>query len=351
MRIEFTVDISSLEALGTSEQNGRIDRSSLADLAWAAESAGIDRLLVAEKGGVQDAASIASYFLHATAALSVEIEHRAGTLPPEIAARQIATLDQLSAGRIKVRVAPAGDDPALSHEDSYARLDEYVMLLKRLWANDKPIDYEGRFHRLKAAFSAAKPFAATSVPIALAGISGTAVGVAARHADVFVLPAASVEETRRTIGRVREAVACHRRADTVRFALPVRPLANSRVASVHHHKHYKRLRPFGPIAGWPARENVRALARSELAQRQAIEGTVLAGSPEKVALALIDYCEVGVSDFIVNGLRTTQDVSTFGSMVAPIVRRALAHRSAHADEEVRTGFTNPAFARWSRYPA
>jgi alkanesulfonate monooxygenase len=305
MRIEFTVDIPSLAAV---DREGRISRSGVADLARAAEAAGFDRLLIAEKSGAQDAATLASYMLNATSTLGVEVEHCAGSLSPEIAARQIATLDQLSGGRITVRITLAiCEAEPLSHEESFARLDEYVVLLKRLWSNDKPIDYEGTFHRLKAAFSSVKPFSGNSVPLALAGASGTAVKVAARHADFFVLPAATIEETRRIIERVRAVASCHRRADTIRFSLPVRPSANL----------------YGSFAGMG------------LTEPRGAEAVAIPGAPERAALTLLDYCEIGVTDFIVTGLRTAREISAFGRAVAPLVRRALAHRSSNPREEIQ----------------
>jgi alkanesulfonate monooxygenase len=344
MQIEFTVDISSLEWLGVADCEGRIDRSGLVDLARAAEGAGIERLLIADRTGGKDATSLASYILHATGTLGVEVEHRAGSLAPEIAARQLATLDQLSGGRVSVRIAPPnGDATALSHEERFALLDEYLVLLKRLWANDKPIDHEGRFHRLRSAFSGAKPFGSGSVPLVLAGASGTAVNVAARHADVFVLPAATVEETRRTIERVKAAAARHRRADAIRFALPVRPSAAA--------CQYGRAHPFGQPVGWPSEEKVHKIGGTEFSRHQPIEAAVVAGSPEKIALALIDYCEIGVTDFVVAGLRTVAGISAFGTAVAQLVRRALARHRANPGDELRTGLANPAFARWSHYPA
>ncbi|MDW6026249.1 LLM class flavin-dependent oxidoreductase [Mesorhizobium sp. BAC0120] len=318
MRIEFTVDIPSL---GAADREGRISRDALAELASAAEAAGFDRLLIAEKGGAQDAATLASCVLNATSVLGLEVEHRAGSLSPEIAARQIATLDQLSSGRITVRMEPAScEAPPLSHEESLARLDEYVVLLKRLWSNNKPIDYEGTFHRLKAAFSGAKPFNGSSVPLALAGASGTAVKIAARHADLFVLPAATMEETRRTIERVRVAASCHRRADTIRFALPVRWSANR-------------------YAGF-----------AEMGSTGA-EAAVIPGAPEKAALTLLDYRDIGVTDFIVTGLSTARDISAFGSAVAPMVRRALAHRGFDQREDIQARSANVVYAHWGRYSA
>jgi alkanesulfonate monooxygenase len=104
MQIEFTVDASSLGSFGAADREGRIDRGGLVDLARATEAASIERLLIADRTGAQDATSLASYILHTTGTLGVE--HRVGSLAPEIAARQLATLDRLSGGRVSVRIAP-----------------------------------------------------------------------------------------------------------------------------------------------------------------------------------------------------------------------------------------------------
>src|SRR5262245_21074939 len=278
MQAEFSIDLSSSRSRDVANCQGRLDRGLLTDFAHAVETAGIDRLLLANRAGTQDSTALASYILHATVALGVDVEHCAGTLDPESAARQIATLDQLSGGRLAVQVVhPAGE--GASHEESCARLDEFLVLLKRLWSNDSPIDHEGRFHRLKAAYSGAKPFHGGSVPLVLAGVSGTAAKVAARHADRFLLPAASVEETRRTIDRVKAVAASFGRARNIRFALPVRPSAPRRVNAA----------PFEPSF------------RTEAMSAK--------GSPEKIALALLDYCEIGVTDFTVSGLDTPNEVA------------------------------------------
>jgi alkanesulfonate monooxygenase len=324
MRLEFTADLSGL-ALSGMDPEGRIDKDGLAELARAAEAAGFERLLVPDRDDSQDAASIASYVLNATTTLGVQLEHRAGAFPPEIAARQIATLDQLSNGRVAVRVVPAQGEAGhhLSHEDSLARLDEYIMLLKRLWANDSPIDHEGRFHRLKSAFSGSKPFSGGTVPIALGGASGTAVKVAARHADVFMLPAATVEETRLIIERVRAAAACHGRADAIRFALPMRLSGG-----------------FG--TGSPGRRPVGHPDDAAVG---------IAGGPERVAAVLLGYCRAGVTDFVLTGLGTSRVVSAFGREVAPLLRGALASRGASLGEEIPGSPLHVAFARRSRHAA
>ena len=289
MPIGFSVDISGFDLIDATRRQSRLDRVALSEIGRAVEVAGFDRLLLSDGDGTQDVATLAAWIVHATSGLGMEIEHRAGRVDPEIAARQIATLDQLSGGRLALRVVPPTGE-GLSHEESLARLDEYLVLLKRLWSNDRSIDHEGRFYRLKSAFSAAKPFNGASVPLVLDGVSGTALQVAARHAEVFLLPAATVQEVRQTIERVRAAATAFGRVRAIRFALPIRPVDAS--SGMH------------------------------------------------------GYLDAGVTDFIVAGVRSTRELSAFGGGVARQMRAAL-DRQEDAGRP-RSPAANVAFRRWSR---
>jgi alkanesulfonate monooxygenase len=342
MRIEFTADISSLDVLA----GGRIDRSALADVATAAEAAGIDRLLIADPTASHDVAALASYVLHATSTLNVEIQHSAGVVSPEVAARQIAALDQLSGGRVSVHIDPPGG--GAGHEESLARLDEYIMLLRRLWTNDEPIDFEGSFHRLEGALSGPKPFRDGHVPIAFAGLSGTAIKVAARHADLFVLPATTIEETRLAIERVRAAAARHRRAESIRFSYPIRPKIKSAEAAVTAKPSIGAAHDIEAFAAWLDAQKIRRLVESQPAAEEPAEATPISGPPENIGLAILDYCAIGVTDFVVGGLRSSAEVAAFGRSVVPLVRRSLADREMTSSERVPHLVRS---AAWRRYRA
>jgi alkanesulfonate monooxygenase len=348
MRIEFTADVSELDILQAASRKGHIDSSGLTLMAREAEAAGVDRLLIADPTGSQDVAALAAHILHATSTLNVEVQHSAGAVSPEIAARQIATLDQLSGGRVTVHIDPSGSGGAvLSHEDNLARLDEYIMLLKRLWTNDEPIDHEGGFHRLEGAFSGPKPFRDGHVPIAVAGLSGTAIKVAARHADVFALPAATIDEARRTIERVRAAAARHRRAETIRFSFPIRAEIKSGEGAASAKPPVAAPPDVEAFAAWLDAQHIRRATATRSGPGTENQATVISGSVETISLAILDYCDIGVTDFSVRGLRSAAEISAFGRLVAPLVRRALAHRRAGASEQLP--FQMPS-AAWRRYP-
>ena len=342
MRIEFTADISDLDVL----PGGRIDRSALADVAAAAEAAGIDRLLIEDPTGSHDVVALASYVLHATSTLNVEIQYSAGLVPPEIAARQIAAIDQLSGGRVSVHIDPHSSDVAIGHEQRLARLDEHIMLLRRLWANEEPIDYEGRFHRLERALSGPKPFRDGHVPITFAGLSGTAIKVAARHADSFVLPAATIEDTRRTIERVRAAAACHGRAETIRFALLIWPEVKSSEAPATAKPSVAASRDIEAFGAWLDAQKIRRAGEARHSGCGENEAAVISGSPEKIAVAILDYCAIGVTDFIVGGLRSAAEIAAFGRSVVPLVRWPLDEC-----EEVSSDWRHPGAAILPERPA
>ena len=129
-------------------------------------------------------------------------------------------------GRLSLRMLPGigvedGEwDAGQSHVAALERTDEYLVLLKRLWSNERPFDHEGPFYRLRDGYVPNKGPQA-SVPIRMSGLSGTALKVAGRHADIFELAPGTPQEVGQVIERVRVAAAEFGRAGLIRFALPV----------------------------------------------------------------------------------------------------------------------------------
>ncbi len=317
MHIEFVADTNALI-----QQGSPVDGDALLGFAVSAEASGFDGVRVGPQSDGHDATGLASYLLHSTTQLSVLSQHDAGVAPPDVAAQQIATLDRLSRGRLKLAVV-SGTHGDYSHEERFERLDEYLVLLKRLWTNDKAFDHEGRFFRVSGALAAAKPHDDRRVPLLMGGLSGTAVKVAARHADIFALPPSTVAETRVLVERVRAASACHRRADAIRFSYPLRPVV--------------------------APTKAEAWAKAGNRERSAAggEATLIAGTPQQIASAMLDYHAAGISHFVLHGLATAEEAMSFGRQVIPAVRLAF-----HSDESSAPGQHQPALHfPWRRYRA
>lgn len=223
----------------------------------------------------------------------IVLTHDAGELDPVTAARRLATLQLRRNGRIALRVPARGlvdTDQQPSHIAFWRRIDEYLTLLKRLWANEKPIDHEGPFYSVVGGFVPRKGARGIAVPVRMSGLSGTALNVAGKHADVFELAAVSPDEARLLASRVRSAAGRHGRQGKVRFALPV----------------------VFDVAG-----------RESAASAQ----VVLSRQPAQAALQLLGFVDAGVSEFMVKGIGTIEDLDAF-EHVASFVQNSSSRREA-----------------------
>jgi probable F420-dependent oxidoreductase len=115
---------------------------------------------------------------------------------PVLAAKQIATLDHLSRGRILLGVGVGWlqeEFTALGtpFAERGARMDEYIMAMRELWSADRAT-FKGRFVAFEAAYCRPRPIN-KSVPIIVGGHSEAAARRAGRLGDGY-FPARGVSE-------------------------------------------------------------------------------------------------------------------------------------------------------------
>ncbi len=158
-----------------------IDRDYVRAFAQAHEQAGFDRILVPHHSTGPSATLTISYAATVTERIHFMLAHRPGFTAPTLAARQIATLDQFSGGRLGVHFISGGSDDEqrrdgdyLNHDERYARTDEYLDILRRIWTEDKPFDHDGKYYRFGNGFSEVKPAQKPHVPIYFGGASEAA---------------------------------------------------------------------------------------------------------------------------------------------------------------------------------
>jgi probable F420-dependent oxidoreductase len=104
-------------------------------------------------------------------------------------AKSIATLDQLSRGRLEVGVGSGGRARMLSAfgvdpDSLVARFTEGIRLMKALWTEER-VDVDGRFWQLSGAAAEPKPFQRPHPPLWLGGSHPNAVRRAVRYGDGF----------------------------------------------------------------------------------------------------------------------------------------------------------------------
>jgi alkanesulfonate monooxygenase len=300
-----------------------------------------------------------AYAASVTERIHFMLAHRPGFVAPTLAARQFASLDQFTGGRLGVHYISGGSDDEqkrdgdwLDHDQRYARTDEYLDVLRRVWASSKPFDHQGKHYQAVNAYSEVKPVQTLNgvphVPVYFGGASEAAIPVAGKHADVYALWGESLEQARELTARVRAEAAKHGRS--VRFSVSFRPiLAATEAAAWARAENIlaetRRLRVVqgynrgGPQQSEGAR---RLLAAAEKGTRvdkrlwtaiaQETGGrsnsTALVGTPEQVADALLDYYELGVTTFLIRGFDPLEDAIDYGRELIPRTRALVAERAA-----------------------
>ena len=124
---------------------------------------------------------------------------------PVIVAKQIATLDAMSNGRILLGIGVGWmreefDVIGASFDDRAARTDEYVAVMRSLWSEDRPV-FDGNYVQFDGAYCRPQPTNGT-VPIIIGGHSRAAARRAGKIGNGFFpareFPSDLIELARRT---------------------------------------------------------------------------------------------------------------------------------------------------------
>ena len=132
--------------------------------------------------------------------------------PPAVLAKIATTVDIVSGGRLDFGIG-AGSRPSLPmarHEyeahglpyhdfaHSVGDLAEACTVIKRLWTESEPFDFDGAYIRLTGAFGNPKPVQRPHPPVMIGGRSAATLRVVAEHADLWNIPGGDISDA---IGR------------------------------------------------------------------------------------------------------------------------------------------------------
>jgi alkanesulfonate monooxygenase len=330
-------------------------------LARAHEDADFDAVLIATASMSPEGSQIAAYAAAHTDRLTYMVSHRPGFRAPTVAARELATLDQFSAGRVAVHVITGAadaemkrDGDSLGKNDRYARTDEYLSVLEQAWTAPEPFDYHGDYYHIEGYRPAVRPFERRHISISFGGSSEAAFRVGVKHADVYALYGEPLAETASQIATIREASAQAGRVDTPKVSVSFRVIlgateelawdrAHAILAQTKAQASQAAAGPMPRASGAPSVGFQRLAAVVDKGERQdralwtaiaSVRGMgalpTLVGTPEIVAEALLDYYDLGVSTFLIWGYDLLDDAVDFGKELIPLVRAESVRRDAHA---------------------
>ncbi len=128
--------------------------------------------------------------------------------PPAMLAKIAATVDVVSGGRLDFGIGAGSrtDIPWARreydayglpyHDAAYAvgSLAEACTVIRRLWTDEEPFDFDGRYLHLTGAFCNPKPVQRPYPPIMIGGSAAATLRVVAEHADVWNIPGRNVAD-------------------------------------------------------------------------------------------------------------------------------------------------------------
>ena len=320
----------------------------IAETARIHERAGFDRVLIGYFSDAPDGFLVGAHAASVTERLSFLLAHRPGFVAPTVAARKLATLDQLSRGRLAVHIISGGSDADQAKDGDwtdaatrYRRSAEYVALLRRSWTEPTPFDHDGEFYRTRGSYAEIRCHQSPHIPIYGGGGSDAAIRALAPQLDVYMLWGEPLKDTAAFMERVRQKAEGAGRRPT--FSLSTRPIlaATEGAAWDRARSILDKVRAGRTAAPPPQRQNIgsqrllRAAAEAEvhdtclwtpLAAATGAQGnsTALVGTPETVARALLEYYKLGATSLLIRGYDPRPDAVEYGEELIPRVHRLVA---------------------------
>jgi probable F420-dependent oxidoreductase len=229
---------------------------------------------------------------------------------PRLVARQVATLDSLSGGRVVLGVGAGWMEDEfkalqVGFADRGRRMDEAIAVMKAIWQSPDP-QFDGEFYRFRDVLVEPRPAQAGGPPLWIGGYGTVALKRAATLGDAWHADDAPLEQLVEMGDRVRTLAKAQGRSVhvTLRRTVDMRPAAveGGRLAA-----------PGGQggirVGTWPSGS-----------------AGALSGSGAEIADAVRKIAAVGVTDFICQFEHTSHDehmasIEQFGDTVVGVFRR------------------------------
>lgn len=314
-------------------------------LARIAEDAGFDYALTqirftAGYGAEYQHESVA--FSHALLGATEKLTVIAAILPgpwtPALAAKQLATIDQLTGGRIAVNIVSgwfkgefqAIGEPWLEHDERYRRSEEFIRALKGIWTQDN-FSFHGDFYRFHDYNLKPKPLQRPHPEIFQGGSSRAARDMASRVSDWYFTNGNSVEGIKAQVDDIREKAAANGHSVKIGvnafvIARDTEEEARAVLAEIIDKADPEAVNAFGHAAkqaGAASPEGEGNWAKStfeDLVQYNDGFKTNLIGTPQQIAERIVALKAVGVDLVLAGFLHFQEEVRYFGEKVLPLVR-------------------------------
>lgn len=352
MSIEFLGMIGHRLASEIIPSQGPVfDKDYISKFAQAHETSGFDRVLVGYWSDQPDGFLVTALAGSQTTRLKFLLAHRPGFVSPTLAARQLATLDQLLGGRLAVHIISGGSDPEqrrdgdfLGKTERYARTEEFLEVVEKSFTHEEPYQHQGHYYQAEAVYSAIKP-RQPRLPVFFGGASADAIRIAGQYADTYALWGEPLAGAAETVKAVRASAAAHQR--NIDFSISFRPIIGAtereaREKAAHIYQVSERqLADSGHHFGLPKPQSTGSERLREAAAQgewldtclwtgiaRLVSGgynsTALVGTVEQVSEAILSYYRLGIHKVLIRGFDPLNDAIEYGKHLIPLTREKVA---------------------------
>ena len=329
----------------------------LTSVAQAAEDGGFHALLTPVGLGCQDPWVLTSAIASRTRRIGFIVAFRPSLSSPTLVAQQSDTFRKLFGGRLVLNVVTGGDPTeqaafgaATEHEHRYAVTDEALQVIRPLLAGER-VSVDGDHVKVVDA-ALVRPRTDVPVPVFFGGASPTAVRVAARHADTYLMWGEPPEAIAQRLDTLRAVAAQSGRSVRAGLRIHVLTRDTSREAWAEAERLQRGFDPdtVAKVAAKKARMD--SVGESRMTDLHGFRrdttvddlvvapnlwagvglvrdgaGTAIVGSHDEVADRLLEYADLGIEEFILSGYPHREEATRVGRDVLPRVLRRAAKAS------------------------
>ncbi|EFL28816.1 alkanesulfonate monooxygenase [Streptomyces himastatinicus ATCC 53653] len=326
------------------------------DLARLTEDRGWDGALLGTGWGRPDTFTVATALAARTTRFKPLIAVRPGYWHPANFAGAAATLDQLSRGRVLVNIVSGLDNPAaygdttVEPPERYARTQEFLHLVRRLWT-EEDVTFHGEHFQVTGSTVAPRPYATESrahPTLYFGGASPAAERVSASEADVQLFWGEPLDGIAERVDRLKTlSDEVGRRHKPLEFGLRITTLVRDTTEEAWRAAEEK----VAKMAAGAGKTNWTGNRKAAVGQQRLFDlasrgevldtclyttpgtfggggaGTTwLVGSADDVAAALNSYRKLGITHFVLSDTPYKQEVGRVGDQLPDrlreLVRRA-----------------------------
>lgn len=321
-----------------------------------AEESGIDSLLVDFGFAKPDPMLLAAILGQGARKIKFILAYRSGLFSPAMFVQQLNTLSALINGRLLLNIV-AGYSPEeqrgygdfLSHDERYERTEEFLAACRAFWRGETEVNFNGKHYRIEKG-KLKTPFVSpdrSSPEIIIGGGSAQAQKLALKEGTCWMQLADAPDKIRAGVPKVLESgIEAGLRLCIVSRATHGEAVEATRslIGGEHHARKVD-----GQTAFIQKTDSVSFKAAYQRGDTEWLTPTLwtgavrfqgptaisLVGSPAEIADAMMQYKEIGISQFILSGWPKLDQMIYFGEEVLPLIRQREAEKATQDDVRSR----------------